>query len=102
LPDGLFSSKNTNLGTIFRASDWKMWIFLWPFVICILWPFGIFYDHLAHFVFIWYIFSSFGIMHHEKSGNPAVSIAQKLLPRILLPKTVRPILRFRVFTLKLF
>jgi hypothetical protein len=25
---------------------------------------------LAHFVFIWSIFSSFGIMYQEKSGNP--------------------------------
>jgi hypothetical protein len=34
----------------------------------ILWIFAIFYDHPVHFVFIWYIF---GIMHPEKSGNPA-------------------------------
>jgi hypothetical protein len=26
----------------------------------ISWRFGIFYDHLVHFVFIWYIFSGFG------------------------------------------
>jgi hypothetical protein len=32
--------------------------------------FGIFYDHSAHFVFIWYIFSSLGSMHRDKSGNP--------------------------------
>jgi hypothetical protein len=32
--------------------------------------FGIFYDYLVHFVFIWYIFSGFGIMHQGKSGNP--------------------------------
>jgi hypothetical protein len=32
--------------------------------------FGIFYEHLVHFVFIWYIFSGFGIMYQEKSGNP--------------------------------
>jgi hypothetical protein len=36
----------------------------------ILWRFGIFYDRLVHFVFIWYIFSGFGIMYREKSGNP--------------------------------
>jgi hypothetical protein len=46
--------------------------------------FGTFCVHLVHFVFIWYIlcsfgtfcvhlvhFSGFGIMHQEKSGNPA-------------------------------
>jgi hypothetical protein len=27
-------------------------------------------DHWVHFVFIWYIFSGFGIMYLEKSGNP--------------------------------
>jgi hypothetical protein len=35
--------------------DWKMLIYfmaIWN----ILWPFVIFYDHLVHFVFIWYIF----------------------------------------------
>jgi hypothetical protein len=35
-----------------------------------LWPFGIYYGHLVYFVSIWYIFSSFGIMHQEKCGNP--------------------------------
>jgi hypothetical protein len=34
--------------------------------------FGIFYDHLVHLVLIWYIFSGFGIMHQEKSGNPGL------------------------------
>jgi hypothetical protein len=27
-----------------------------------------FYDHLVHFVFIWYIISGLGIMYQEKSG----------------------------------
>jgi hypothetical protein len=35
---------------------------------------GIFYDHLENFVFIWYIFSGFGIMHQEKYGNPAPGV----------------------------
>jgi hypothetical protein len=35
----------------------------------ILRPFGKFYDHLVHILFNWYIFSSLGIMHQEKSGN---------------------------------
>jgi hypothetical protein len=41
-------------------------------ILNILWPFGIFYDHWVLCVFIWYSFSGFGIMHQEKSGNPAV------------------------------
>jgi hypothetical protein len=70
LPDGLFSNQNPNLGKFWMALDWKMFQYfmaIWN----ILWRFGIFYDPLVHFVFIWYIFSAFGIMHRqEKSGNP--------------------------------
>jgi hypothetical protein len=40
----------------------------------ILGPFGIFYGHLVQFAFVWYIFSGFGTVCHEKSGNPAVNI----------------------------
>jgi hypothetical protein len=49
----------------------------------ILWPFGIFYGHLLYFMAIWYILWPFGIfcdrlihsprfgmLYHEKSGNP--------------------------------
>jgi hypothetical protein len=38
----------------------------------ILLTFGIFYDHLVFFVFIWYIFSGLGVMNQEKSGNPGL------------------------------
>jgi hypothetical protein len=37
----------------------------------ILGPLEIFYGHLVHVVVIWYIFSRFGILGQEKSGNPA-------------------------------
>jgi hypothetical protein len=50
-----FQTKSTNLGKFWRALDWKMFIYfmaIWN----ILWTFGIFFDHLVHFVFIWYIF----------------------------------------------
>jgi hypothetical protein len=68
-----FRTKNPNLGKIFRVSDWKMLRILWPFGI-FYWTFGILYDHLAHCVFIWYIFSGFGVMHQEKSGNSDVQV----------------------------
>jgi hypothetical protein len=42
----------------------------------ILQTFGVFYKHLLHFVFIWYIFSGFGIMYQEKSGNPGLETTQ--------------------------
>jgi hypothetical protein len=32
--------------------------------------FGKFYRHLVYFVFICYILSRFGMLYHEKSGNP--------------------------------
>jgi hypothetical protein len=35
----------------------------------ILQTFGIFFNHLVHFVFVWYVFSGFGMMYQEKSGN---------------------------------
>jgi hypothetical protein len=55
LPDGFFLNQNHNLGKFWRAIDWKMLIYfmdIWN----ILHTFGIFYNHLVHFVFIWYIF----------------------------------------------
>jgi hypothetical protein len=61
-------NKSPNLGKFLRALDWKMFIYLiaiWN----ILWRLGIFYDHLVHFVFIWYIFPGLVIMYQEKSGN---------------------------------
>jgi hypothetical protein len=65
-----FQTKNPNLGKFWRALDWKMFTYfisIWN----ISWRFGIFYDHLAHFVFIWCIVSGLGIMYQGKSGNPA-------------------------------
>jgi hypothetical protein len=68
LPD-VFQTKIPNLGKFFRALDWKMLIYF--MAVCnILWTFGKFYEHLVHFVLIWYIFSSFGITYQEKSANP--------------------------------
>jgi hypothetical protein len=64
-----FQTKNPDLGKKIKASDWKILIYfmaIWN----ILWIFGTFCDHSVHIVFIWYIFSCFGIMHQEKSGNP--------------------------------
>jgi hypothetical protein len=31
---------------------------------------GIFYGQLVYFMVIWYIFSRFGVLYQEKSGNP--------------------------------
>jgi hypothetical protein len=61
-----FQTKNPDLGKFKRTLDWKMLIYfmvIWN----ILETFGIFYDHLVHFLLIWY---GFGILYREKSGNP--------------------------------
>jgi hypothetical protein len=50
-----FQTKNPNLCKFWSALDWRMVIYLMAICI-ILWTFGIFCDHLVHFVFIWYIF----------------------------------------------
>jgi hypothetical protein len=55
LPDGLFSDQKSQFGLILRALDWKMLVYfkaIWN----ILRTFGVFYDHLAHLMTIWYIF----------------------------------------------
>jgi hypothetical protein len=64
-----FQAKNTNLGMFWRALDWKMlvyFIIIWN----ILRSFGIFYGHLVMLWKFWYIFSRFGILCQEESGNP--------------------------------
>jgi hypothetical protein len=60
-----FQTKNPNLGKFWRALEWKFYGHLNYFMVIwyILWPFG-------NVVVIWYIFLRFGIMCHEKSGNP--------------------------------
>jgi hypothetical protein len=67
-----FQTKNHNLGKFLRALDGKMLIYfmaIWN----ILRPFGTFCDHLVHFVLLWYIFSGFGILYQQKSGNPVMN-----------------------------
>jgi hypothetical protein len=64
-----FQTKNPNLGKFWSALYGKMLIYFMD-----IWNisriFGIVYDHLAQFVFIWYIFSGFGNMHQEKIWQP--------------------------------
>jgi hypothetical protein len=46
---------------------------------------GIFCGHLEKFLVIWYIFSRFGILYQEKSGNPALQ-SNKTDPKLWLPR----------------
>jgi hypothetical protein len=50
-----FQTKNPNSGRFRRALDWKMFIHYGHLEY--LWRVGVFYDHLTHFAFIWYIFT---------------------------------------------
>jgi uncharacterized membrane protein (DUF106 family) len=54
LPDGLFTNQKYKFGTILVG------LRLETVDIHILWPFGIFYEHLGYFMTFWYILCSFG------------------------------------------
>jgi hypothetical protein len=64
-----FQTKNPNLGKFWSALDRKILIYF--MVICnISQTLETLYYRMVHFMFIWNIFSGFGIMYQEKSGNP--------------------------------
>jgi hypothetical protein len=71
---------------LYLVNFMAFWCILWPFgIFCdhlvyfvaiweILWPFGISCDYLVYFVVIWYIFPHFGMLYQEKSGNPVLNL----------------------------
>jgi hypothetical protein len=71
LPDGLFSNQKSKFGQIleFLAME-DDGIFYGQLVHFTYSFFVIFYGHLVLFVVIGYIFSRFGILYQEQSGNP--------------------------------
>jgi hypothetical protein len=64
-----FITKNPNRGKFWRVLQWKMLGYFMAFW-SILRPYVIYSGHLADLIVIWYIFSRFGMLHQEKSGNP--------------------------------
>jgi hypothetical protein len=66
-----FKPKNTNSVKFWSELNWKVLTYFTT-NLNILLIFGICYEHLVHFVFIWYFFPGFGIMYQEKSGNPGL------------------------------
>jgi hypothetical protein len=68
-----FQTKNQNFGKFWRVLQWKMVEYVCIHSISFLRSFGIFYG--IHFVFVWYIFSCFGLLYLEKSGNPGFEAA---------------------------
>jgi hypothetical protein len=67
-----FQSKNTNLGKFWRVLQGKILVYF-MIIWSILRPLEIFYGHLVYFLVNWYISPCFGILHQEKSGNPAAN-----------------------------
>jgi hypothetical protein len=65
-----FQTKNPNLGKFWRVLQWTM-------LVCN--GYVVVYCHLKYFVaictsyfmVIWYMFTQFGMLYQEKSGNPA-------------------------------
>jgi hypothetical protein len=64
-----FQTKNPNLGKFWRVLLYKILVYFMT-ILSILRPLEIFYVHSVYFVVVWYIFSPFGILDQEKSGNP--------------------------------
>jgi hypothetical protein len=50
-----FQTQNPNLGKFWKVLQLKMLV-IFMSISSILWPNGIFYGHLVHFVVIWYMF----------------------------------------------
>jgi hypothetical protein len=72
------TKNNPNVGKFWRALDWKMLIYFmatWN----ILWRFRVFYDHLLHFVFIWY---SFPVLVSRTKKNLATLLGNSLGSKI--------------------
>jgi hypothetical protein len=67
-----FKTKNPNLGIFLLALEGKIWLYFMAILVLVS-PFVAFYLLLVYFVVIWYIFSHFGMLHQEKSGNPGLS-----------------------------
>jgi hypothetical protein len=66
-----FQTKNHNLGKNFEG--FRMENVLYIFFVHLEYITAIWYSlrWLGSFVVIWYIFPRFGILRHEKSGNPS-------------------------------
>jgi hypothetical protein len=69
LPDGFFKPKIPIWVNFGGSCNGKAWYTYFMTIWRILLLLEIFNGHLVYFVVIWYIFTSFGILYQEKSGN---------------------------------
>jgi hypothetical protein len=71
LPDGILSNQKSKFGQILEGLAMED--------VGTFWPFGLFYGHLVYFMTIWhilwYVFSRFGMLYQEQSGNLAYRVA---------------------------
>jgi hypothetical protein len=67
-----FQTKGPNLGKFWRVLQWKILVYILT-IWSILRPSEVFYGHLVYFVVIWYISPRFGMLYHEKTGNPGLA-----------------------------
>jgi hypothetical protein len=58
------------LGKFMRVLQWKMLVYFTAHWSDFVRPFDIFCDHFVYSMVMWDIFSYFGILYQEKSGNP--------------------------------
>jgi hypothetical protein len=66
-----FQTKNPNLKKFWSALEWKMFEYVMPiWNMLLMLTFGMFLWSFGNFVAFWYIFSRFGILYQQKSGNP--------------------------------
>jgi hypothetical protein len=73
-----FQAKNPTLGKFLRALDFKLLMyFIAVWNICQ--TFGIFFDHLVHFVFIWYIFPVLASCTKKNLATLICNIAKNVL-----------------------
>jgi hypothetical protein len=78
-----FQTKNLNFGKYWRVFDCKMFIYfmaIWN----ILRTFGIFYDSLVHFLFIWYIFSGFGFTQQKNLATLVTTLVNSRKAYLIL------------------
>jgi hypothetical protein len=75
LPDGIFSNPKSQVGSILEglaiedAGVFYGLLVNFPAIWYIL-------GHFCKFMVIWFIFPRFGILYHEKSGNPGCNVIQ--------------------------
>jgi hypothetical protein len=82
LPNGIYQTKNPNLGEFCRVLEWQMLVHFMA-IWSISRPFGMAYGHLVYNLWsLGKFFPHFGMVHQEKSGNPGSARLSKILTNL--------------------